>query len=131
MSDTDKIVKMLKDASVEKRIAAAIVLGELRVKTPAAVDGFVSLLDSGVPVLQRHALEALTQIGVAKKVVGKAMDLLDSNVEDVRRAATEAIRSVGDDVVPLIRARLEASEGHVRRALDSVLAGFGGKDAFS
>ncbi len=131
MSEVAKIVRLLKDPSVEKRIAAAIVLGELRVKSPDAIDGFVSLLDSGVPVLQRHALEALTHVGSAKKITGKAMDLLASNVEDVRRAAAAAIRSVGEDVVPLIRARLEASDGNTRRAFDSILADLGGKDAFS
>src|SRR5947209_18160255 len=107
MSEVSKIVRLLKDPSVEKRIAAAIVLGELKVKSPEAVEGFVSLIDSGVPVLQRHALEALTHVGSAKKVVNKAMELLGSNVEDVRRAAAAAIRSVGDEVVPLLPARLE------------------------
>ena len=134
MSDVDKIVRLLKDPSIEKRIAAAIVLTELRVKSPAAVDGYVSLLESGVPVLQRHALEALTQLGGGKKIVKKAMELLASNVEDVRRAATAALRSVGDDVVPLIRARLaepNGPEGAERRALDAILADLGGKDAFS
>ncbi len=131
MSEVAKIIRLLKDPSVEKRIAAAIVLGELKVKSPEAVEGFVSLIDSGVPVLQRHALEALTHVGSAKKVVGKALELLASNVEDVRRAATAAIRSVGDDAVPLIRARLEQSDGHERRALDAILADVGGKDAFS
>jgi hypothetical protein len=131
MSEVSKIIRLLKDPSVEKRIAAAIVLGELKVKSPEAVEGFVSLIDSGVPVLQRHALEALTHVGSGKKVVGKALELLSSNVEDVRRAATAAIRSVGDEAVPLIRARLEQSEGHERRALDAILADVGGKDAFS
>jgi len=131
MSEVDKVVRLLKDPSVEKRIAAAIVLGELHVKKPEAVEGFVALIDSGVPVLQRHALEALTQVGSAKKVVGKALDLLGSNVEDVRRAAAAALRSVGDDVVPLIRERLATSEGHERRSLDAILADVGGKDAFS
>src|SRR5512138_648993 len=131
MSEVSKIIRLLKDPSVEKRIAAAIVLGELKVKSPDAVDGYVSLIDSGVPVLQKHALESLTHVGSAKKVVNKAMDLLASNVEDVRRAATAAIRSIGDDAVPMIRARLEKSEGHERRALDAILADVGGKDAFS
>ena len=131
MSEVDRIVKLLKDASVEKRIAAAIVLGELHVKKPEAIEGFVSLIDSGVPVLQRHALDALTRVGSAKKVVGKALDLLGSKVEDVRRSAAAALRSVGDDVVPLIRERLAKSEGHERRALDSILADVGGKDAFA
>ncbi len=122
MNDVDKVIRLLKDPSIEKRIAAAIVLGELRAKQPQAIEGFVSLLESGVPVLQRHALEALTHVGAAKKVVAQAMELLGSNVEDVRRAATAAIRSVGEDVVPLIRARLAATDGAgaERRALDGI-----------
>ena len=142
MNDVDKIVRLLKDPSIEKRIAAAIVLSELRVKKPEAVDGFVSLLDSGVPVLQRHALEALTQLGSAKKVVSKAMELLGSGADDVRRAAAATLRSVGDDIVPIIRARLAATDGPPstrsagpgnaeRRALDAILADLGGKDAFT
>ena len=131
MADVDRIVRLLGDASVEKRIAAAIVLGELGVKKPEAVAGLVSLLGSDVPVLQRHALETLTRIGAGKKVVGKALELLASRVDDVRQAAAAALRSVGDDVVPLIRERLAKSEGHERRALDAILADVGGKDAFS
>jgi hypothetical protein len=131
MSETDKIIKMLEDPSVEKRIAAAIVVGELRIKKPEAAAKLAGLIDSGVPVLQRHALEALTAMGSAKKVVLKAMDLLGSNVEDVRRAAAAALRSVGDDIVPLIRERLAKSEGHERRSLDAILADVGGKDAFA
>src|SRR6185437_9824666 len=48
-----------------------------------------------------------------------------------RRAATAAIRSVGEDVVPLIRTRLAAGDVATRRALDAILADLGGKDAFS
>jgi len=131
MSEVDKIIRLLKDESIEKRIAAAIVLGELRVKKPEAVDGFVSLLDSGVPVLQRHALEALAHLGSAKKGVHQAFALLGSNVDEVRRAAQAAIRSIGDDVVPLIRKRMETAAAEERRALDAILADVGGKDAFS
>ncbi|HSQ62693.1 MAG TPA: HEAT repeat domain-containing protein [Polyangiaceae bacterium] len=131
MSEVDKIIRLLKDESIEKRIAAAIVLGELRVKKPEAIDGFVSLLDSGVPVLQRHALEALAHLGSAKKGVHQAFALLGSNVDEVRRAAQAAIRSIGDDVVPLIRKRMETAAAEERRALDAILADVGGKDAFS
>ncbi len=132
MSEVDKIVRLLKDESVEKRIAAAIVLGELRAKGPHAVDGFVSLLDSGVPLLQRHALEALTHVAARRRRAQGDPMLLASNVDDVRRAAAardSQLRRRGRRRDP--RAHGEGSDGRQRRALDAVLADVGGKDAFS
>lgn len=131
MTEVDKIIALLDDAQIEKRIAAAIVLGELKVKKPEAQEGFLRLLDSGVPVLQRHGLEALTRIGAAKKGMKKAFPLLTSHVEEVRRAAAAAVRSVGEDVVPTIRARMPEASPEERRVLDAILADLGGKDAFS
>jgi hypothetical protein len=131
MAEVDKIIDMLEDESIEKRIAAAIVLSELKVKKPEAQDGFLALLHSGVPVLQRHGLEALTKIGAAKKALKTTFPLLTSPVEDVRRAAAAAVRSVGEDVVPMIRDRIAEALPEERRVLDAILADLGGKDAFS
>jgi hypothetical protein len=131
MSDTDKIVRMLKDASIEKRIAACIVLGELRVRSPEATHGLLALLESGVPGLERQALLALANVGAAKKALPHAMGLLTSSAADVRDAAATAVRAVGEDAVPVIRARMPAALPDERRALDSILAELGGKDAFS
>ena len=131
MTEVAKIIELLDHEQIEMRIAAAIVLGELKVKKPEAQDGFLRLLDSGVPVLQRHGLEALTRIGAAKKGLKKAFPLLTSKLEEVRRAASVAVRSVGEDVVPLIRARMPEASPEERRILDAILADLGGKDAFS
>ncbi len=131
MSEVDKIIDLLEDESIEKRIAAAIVLSELKVRKPEAQDGFLKLLHSGVPVLQRHGLEALTRIGAAKKALKTTFPMLTSSVEDVRRAAAAAVRSVGEDVVPMIRARMPEATPEERRILDAILADLGGKDAFS
>jgi HEAT repeat protein len=90
MNEIDKVVALLEDDAIEKRIAAAIVLGELRVKR--AQDALVALLASEVPVLQRHALEALGKIGVPKKTIAKLFAYLVSNVADVRDAARAAIQ---------------------------------------
>lgn len=131
MSEVDKIVKMLKDPSIEKQIAACIVLGELRVKSPPAQQALLVLLDSDVPGLQRHALLALAGAGVAKKALPRAMELLVSPASDVREAAHAAIRSVGEEAVATIRPRLATASPEQRRALDAILAELGGKDAFS
>ncbi len=128
MNDLDKVIALLESDSVEKRIAAAIVLGELQAKK--AQDGLLALLESEVPVLKRHALEALTKIGLPRKVAPRLFALLSSHVTDVRDAARGAIASYGEEIVPAIRERLTQAAPDERRALDAVLAELGGKDAF-
>src|SRR5678816_2235195 len=102
MSEVGKIVTLLKSDAIEKQIAAAIVLGELKAKGPGVVEGLGAVLDSGVPLLQQHALDALARVG-AKKALPQIFPLLGAHSDDVRRAATRAIASVGDDVVPIIK----------------------------
>jgi HEAT repeat protein len=129
MTDVDKIIRLLEEGSIEKRIAAAIVLGELRAK--AAQDALVTLLGSEVPVLQRHAIEALTKIGMPKKLVPKLFASLTASVADVRDAARAAIASFGEEIVPTIRERIPQAEPVERKALEAILAELGGKDAFA
>jgi hypothetical protein len=129
MGDVEKIITLLQDEAIEKQIAAAIVLGELRAKKPEAVEGLAKQLGSEVPLLQRHALEALARIG-AKRALKAVFPLLAASDADVRRAAARTVASVGDEVVPLIRARMGTAGPEERRALDAVLAEVGGKEAF-
>jgi HEAT repeat protein len=129
MSDIAKIVSLLSSDAIEKRIAAAIVLGEIKARGAEVTDALASTLDSGIALLQRHALEALARVG-AKKAVPRILPLLAAREEDVRRAATEALVSVGDDVLPVIRARMSEAAPEERRTIDAVLAALGGKDAF-
>lgn len=125
-----KIVALLKSDAIEKQIAAAIVLGELKAKGPDVVEGLSGVLESGVSLLQLHALDALARVG-AKKALGQIFPLLAVGNDDVRRAATRAVASVGDDVVPLIKQKMASAGPEERRALDAALAELGGKDAFS
>jgi hypothetical protein len=129
MNEVEKVIDLLESDSIEKRIAAAIVLGELHVKK--AQDGLVALLDSDVPVLKRHAIEALTKIGMPKKLAPRLFGLLTANVADVRDAARAAIASFGEEIVPAIRERIPQTQPDERRALEGILAELGGKDAFS
>jgi HEAT repeat protein len=129
MSEVVKIVKLLSSPALEKRIAAAIVLGELKAKGPEVVAGLGKALESGIPLLQRHALEALAQIG-SKKVLPQIFAVLEKADDEVRRAATKAIASVGEEALPLIKARIAECSPHERQSLDAALAELGGKDAF-
>lgn len=130
MSDVPKIVQLLRSDAIEKQIAAAIVLGELRAKGPGVVEGLGAVLASGVPLLQTHALEALARVG-AKRALAQVFPLLESHDDGVRRAATKAIVSVGEEAVPQIQSRLATAGPDLRRGLDATLAELGGKDAFS
>jgi HEAT repeat protein len=129
MTDIDKIVGLLSNEAVERRIAAAIVLGEIRAKGTLVVDALASTLDTGIVPLQRHALEALARLG-AKRAVTKILPLLASRDDEVRRAAVAAIASVGDDVLPTLRARNASASGEEKRSIDAILASLGGRDAF-
>lgn len=130
MTDIAKIVKLLESDAIEKQIAAAIVLGELRAKGSGVVEGLGAVLASGVPLLQIHALDALARVG-AKRALPQIFPLLATGSDDVRRAATHAVASVGDEVVPLIKDKMASASPDERRALDAALAELGGKDAFS
>lgn len=130
MDEVGKIVGLLRSDAIEKQIAAAIVLGELKAKGPGVVEGLAAVLDSGVSLLQVHALDALARVG-AKKALPQIFPLLTQHDDDVRRAATRAIASVGEDALPLIKAKMATATPEERRALDAALAEVGGKDAFS
>ena len=95
MSEVGKIVALLKSDAIEKQIAAAIVLGELKAKGPGVVEGLGAVLGSGVSLLQMHALDALSRVG-AKKALPQIFPLLSTGNDDVRRAATKAVASVGE-----------------------------------
>lgn len=129
MSETEKIVALLSSDAVEKRIAAAIVLGELKARGAEVTEALAGVLEEGIPLLQRHALEALARVG-AKRAAPKIMPLLAARDEEVRRAAVAALVSVGDDVLPALQRRMAEASGDERRALDACLAALGGKDAF-
>ncbi len=129
MSEIDKIVGLLSSDAVERRIAAAIVLGEIKAKGTVVIDALAGTLDSGIALLQRHALEALGRIG-SKRALPQILPLLTARDEEVRRAAVAAVVSAGEEVLPTLRARIAGASAEEKRAIDAVLAALGGRDAF-
>jgi hypothetical protein len=124
------LVDLLSSDAVEKQIAAAIVLGELGLRDKAAIDGLLTLVDSGLPPLQRHALDALTRLD-ARAALTLAVPLLGARDQGVRTAALAAVVAAGEAAVPAVRARLQEADDDERRTLEAALARLGGKDAFS
>jgi HEAT repeat protein len=129
MSDIDKIVDLLSSEAIERRIAAAIVLGEIKAKGTVVVDALAGALETGITLLQRHALEALARIG-AKRALPKILPLLTARDEGVKRAAVAAVVSAGEEVLPMLRTRIAGASADEKRAIDAVLAALGGRDAF-
>ncbi len=128
-TELERIAKMLDDEAPERRMAAVIVLGELRAKSPEIQKALAHIAAHDAPTLSRHALDALTRVG-AKPALASIWSLLSSRDEGVRAAAAQAIASVGEAVVPEVRSRLGSAEGPERRALESILTQLGGKEAF-
>jgi hypothetical protein len=128
MSELEKIVGLLSSDALERRIAAAIVLGQLRAKGPNVTSALAATLDSGVPLLQVHALAALQAAG-ASRAMPKILPLLASRDEEVRRAAVSALVGIGDSVLPVLRDRIVHATGDEKRSIDAALVALGGKVA--
>lgn len=121
---------MLSSESQEKRLAAALVLGELKARSPNVVKALGECLsDAGAP-LQSRCLEALAVVG-ARKAVPQILPLLGARDANVRAAAVNALASVGEEVVPMLDGKATGLTPEHRRALDEVLARVGGKEAFT
>jgi hypothetical protein len=130
MSEVKKIAKLLDNDDPKVRVAAAIVLGELRTKDPAALKGLVAMATGGEAPLQVPALDALARIG-APKALAELLPLLSGGPKDVRHAAARAIAGMGEGIVGPLRARAEIAGAEERRHLSEILAELSGKDAFS
>ena len=131
MKEIDQIAALLRDESIEKQMAAAIVLAALKIKTPSVTDGLCHALTSNVQLVQKHAADAIAAIGGAKKALPLLFPMLLIRDEELKRAAVRAIQSMGDEIVPIVRERMQTATPEERRALDSLLADLGGKEAFS
>lgn len=126
----DRITEMLGSDALEKRIAAAIVLGELRAKGSSVIRALTGALRENNTVLERHVIEALAAIGASQQA-DVVLPFVASRDASLRDAAVSALISFGEVIVPRVQARLAEASGDERKALDGVLARLGGKEAFS
>ncbi len=124
-----RIVEMLSSDALEKRIAAAIVLGELGTKSPAVTRALVDALAEDNAALQRHVIEALGSLGAAEQA-DAVVAFVAARDAGLRAAAVNALVAFGESIVPVVEARLAEATGEERKALDGVLARLGGKEAF-
>lgn len=128
MDALERISKLLDDESPRKRIAAAVVLGELKVKDAAVVARLVTMAKDPIDAFAEAAVEALG----AMRAIKALPVLLDSLArgKDVAAAARVAVSGLGEDALPEIRARLVGATPEVRAALSQLLPAVGGRHSF-
>jgi len=128
MDPLKQIAALLSDPSPRKRIAAAVVLGELGVKDAGVVSQLVALAKDPVDAYAEAGVEALGRLK-ALKALPVLFDAL-SRGRDVREKAKEAIAALGEDALPELRKRLEDAPPEVRAELSALLPSVGGRQSF-
>ncbi|MCC6526217.1 MAG: HEAT repeat domain-containing protein [Polyangiaceae bacterium] len=124
----ERIAALLAHPEPERRAAAAIVLGELGDASPKVVRALCAVVPADGPLVQRHALEALAELGApdAAEVVVGACTARDAGV---REAALAALVRLGKAALPALKARMKQATPEEHRALETALARLGGKQA--
>jgi HEAT repeat protein len=128
MDPLDRIAKLLDDASPRKRIAAAVVLGELKVKDAGVVARLIDMAKDPVDAYAEAAVEALGSIR-ALKALPVLLDLLGRGKE-LQGKARAAIAELGEEALPEIRARLVNATPEVRATLSLLLPAVHGRQSF-
>ena len=108
MDPVDRIVALLTDASPRKRIAAAVVLGELGVKSAPVIAALSALAKEELSALAEPAVEALGRLGARS-----AMPVLLVALErkDLAQAAAQAIAALGGAAPKSFAAVLDGLRG--------------------
>lgn len=128
MDPIAQITQLLEpSAEAHKRIAAAVVLGELRPKAPATVQALIAMAKEPAEAFARPAILALGHIGSAK-ALPVLFDALGRS--DLSAAARQAIAALGPEALPAIREKLEGAGPELRAALSQLLPSVGGKLSF-
>jgi len=127
MDPLKRIVELLEDESPRKRIAAAVVLGELKVKDAAVVARLVNMANDPVDAYAEAAIEALGAMGAMK-----ALPVLIAALgrKGLQPLASKAIAALGEDALPEIKARLGDATPEMRAALSQLLPAVGTSKSF-
>lgn len=128
MDPIKRIVELLEDPTPRKRIAAAVVIGELEVKDAAVVSRLVEMARDEVDAYAEAAIEALGRLR-ALKALPVLLDSLD-RARDVQTAARDAIANLGEAALPELKARLADATPAARAVLSALLPAVGGKQSF-
>jgi HEAT repeat protein len=120
-SPLERVVAMLHDPRIERRCAAAMVLGELHDRS--AVPALCEALRDDTPVLQTYLLDALDTLGARTQAAKHVLPLLDSPAPEVRARAAAMLASSGAQAAAALKRELAPEVPLVRRrAVVQVLA---------
>lgn len=117
---TKKIVKLLEDDRIERRCAAAMVLGELRVKDVEVIKALGQTLVEDNRLLQAYVLEALAGVRSAK-VARYVTPLLDNPDEEIRVQAAALLANQGAKAANFLAKELNSAPLSRRRAIVNIL----------
>lgn len=127
MDPLKRIVELLDDESPRKKIAAAVVLGELKVKDPQVVSKLIAMAKDPLEAYAEAAVEALGALG-ATKALPVLLDALGRGKGLTERASV-AIAQMGEEALPLLRERLDSATPEARAQLSQLLPRVGGKQS--
>jgi DNA-binding NtrC family response regulator len=105
MDPIKRIVELLDDPTPRKRIAAAVVLGELKVKDAAVVSRLIDMAKHELDAYAEAAIEALGQLH-AVKGLPVLLDSLNRG-RDVAAVARAAIAELGEAALPELESVFE------------------------
>ncbi|MCA1825387.1 MAG: HEAT repeat domain-containing protein [Myxococcales bacterium] len=126
MDAVERIVALLSDDSPRKRIAAAVVLGELGAKAPPVISALSKMARDELSAIAEPAVEALGKLG-ARGALPVLLDALER--KDLSHAASEAIAALGEDVLPALRDRMAKATPEMRAAVSGLLPALRGSFA--
>jgi hypothetical protein len=122
-----QIGQMLKAEDPHKRIAAALVLGELKVKDGAVVNALAQMAADPLDAYANAALGALGEIGSSRALPALLAAL--GRTGETRRLAARALAALGPEALPEIKAHLEDAPMEIRAAVAEALPAMGGGKA--
>ena len=128
MDPVKRLVELLDDPSTRKRIAAAVVVGELGIKDSQVVAKLIEMAKDPLDAYAEAAIEALGQLK-ALKALPVLLDSLGRS-KDVQGFARTAISQLGEEALPELRARLADAKPEVRAVLSVLLPAVGGRASF-
>lgn len=128
MDPLKRLGELLDDPTPRKRIAAAVVLGELQVRDAQVVARLVAMAKDPLEAFAEAAIEALGSIR-SMKALPVLLDALGRS-KSLEPLASKAIAALGEEALPEIRARLATASPETKVALSKLLPAVGGKASF-
>lgn len=119
---------MLRAEDPHKRIAAAMVLGELKVKDANIVKALAEMAQDPFDAYAHAAISALGNIGTMKALPA-LLNALGRGGE-TQKLAAKALAGLGEEALPEIKAKLEDAPPELRAAVSQALPSMGGKASF-